>query len=351
MCFKSYLIQGKPYPCREARFRGRESVADRAGDGFAICIAHGRKRGMATVMIWFNAGHGRNLSVPTNSPHPRSVHVHNHVHGQSVNSDWQLIQLSMNRQRQPSWIVRSQSAVVNFPRTRIGHGHDLSAVADRLRIVTSPASPCPHRCQPIFRFISDQFQSMTTFDPVEVRKAVAEFTPRRAQKFQMVEKSLPAVTNARIVPLCFTSRALVTSLHFQDSNKIGGLPSALVGGRCAPAPLAPAHRPQTEVSGNQQRVALQDVKWVAHLSNTGSSHTRTNLPSGFVNCAADDTAPFRLARTLRNRLKNAPFRSSLPIRTALGEILASRKNRVLTKGSACLDQFPFFAAHLRLSWV
>jgi len=25
--------------------------------------------------------------------------------------------------------------------------------------------------------------------------------------------------------------------------------------------------------------------------------------SGFVNCAADDTAPFRLARTLRNRLK------------------------------------------------
>jgi hypothetical protein len=182
---------------------------------------------------------------------------------------------------------------------------------------------------------------MTTFDPVEVRKAVAEFTPRRPQKFQMVEKSLPAVTNARIVPLCFTSRALVTSLHFQDSNKIGGLPSALVGGRCAPAPLAPAHRPQTEVSGNQQRVALQDVKWVARLSKTGSSHTRTNLPYGFVNCVADDTAPFRLARTLRNRLKNAPFRSSLPIRTALGEILASRKNRVLTKVARALTNFHF----------
>jgi hypothetical protein len=76
----------------------------------------------------------------------------------------------------------------------------------------------------------------------------------------MVEKSLPAVTNARIVPLCFTSRALVTSLHFQDSNKIGGLPSALVGGRCAPAPLAPARRPKTEASSNHQRVVLQDVK-------------------------------------------------------------------------------------------
>jgi hypothetical protein len=32
---------------------------------------------------------------------------------------------------------------------------------------------------------------MTTFDPAEIRKAVAEFMPRRPQKFQVVEKSLP----------------------------------------------------------------------------------------------------------------------------------------------------------------
>jgi hypothetical protein len=96
---------------------------------------------------------------------------------------------------------------------------------------------------------------MTTFDPAEVRKAVAEFTPRRPQKFQVVEKSLPAVTNARIVPLRFTSRTLVTSLHFQDSNKGAGLPSALGGGRCAPAPLAPLadHRPKPDNSHKQAR--------------------------------------------------------------------------------------------------
>jgi hypothetical protein len=35
-------------------------------------------------------------------------------------------------------------------------------------------------------------------------------------------ESLAAVTNARTVPLRFTSRALVTSLHFQDSNKSAG---------------------------------------------------------------------------------------------------------------------------------
>jgi hypothetical protein len=86
---------------------------------------------------------------------------------------------------------------------------------------------------------------MTTFDPAEVRKAVAEFTPRRPQKFQVLNKPWFAVTNARIVPLRFTSRALVTSLHFQDSNQPGGLPSALVGGHCAP--LAD-HRPKPDNS-------------------------------------------------------------------------------------------------------
>jgi hypothetical protein len=87
---------------------------------------------------------------------------------------------------------------------------------------------------------------MTTFDPIEVRKAVAEFTPRRPQKFQAVEKPLAAATNARIVPLRFTSRALVTSLHFQYSNEGAELPSALGDGRCAPAPLDPLadHRPK-----------------------------------------------------------------------------------------------------------
>ena len=158
-------------------------------------------------MVRFSAGHGLKLSVSTNSPHPRTVHVHNHVHRQSVSTDWQRIRLAMNRQRPRSWIVRSQSAVVDFPRTRIGHGHDLSAVADRQRIVPVPASPRPHRRQPVSQFIFKPFHFMITFDPAEVRKAVTEFTPRRPQKLQVVEKSLAAVTNARIVPVRRASRS------------------------------------------------------------------------------------------------------------------------------------------------
>jgi len=152
VCFKSYLIQGKPYPCRAAGSHGRESVAVKARNGFAICIAHGRKRGMARVMIWFNAGLGRNLSVSTNSPHPRSIHANKHVHKQSVFTDRQWRQLSMNAQRQRSRIVRSQAKVVNHPRPRIGLGRDLSAVADRQCIMRVAASRCPPGLQPTSRF-------------------------------------------------------------------------------------------------------------------------------------------------------------------------------------------------------
>jgi len=225
VCFKPCLSQGTPYPCRVAGFHGRESVAVEARNGCAIGIAHGRKRGLATVMHRFNPGRGLKLSVSANSPHPRPVYGNNQVRKQSVNTDWQWIQSSMTAPRQRSWIVRRQSAVVDFPRTRIGQGHDLSPVPHRQRIVPVPASPRPTRCRPISRFTFNPFRFMTTFDPAEVRQAVAEFTPRRPQKFQVVEKSLPAVTNARIVPVRFTSRALVTSLHLQDSNKSGGLDS------------------------------------------------------------------------------------------------------------------------------
>ena len=152
MCFKSYLIQGKPYPCREAGSLGRELVAVEARNGYAIGIAHGRKRGMATVIIWFNAGHGRNLSVSTNSPHSRSVPAKNHVHKQSVFTDRQWRPLSMNGHRQRSRIIRSKTKVVNHPRPRIGHGRDLSAVADRQCFMRVAALPCPHGSQPVSRF-------------------------------------------------------------------------------------------------------------------------------------------------------------------------------------------------------
>jgi hypothetical protein len=213
------LRERKPYPCRVAGSRGRESVAVETRNGCAIWIAYGRKRGQATVMVRSSAGHGLKLSVSTNSPHPRTVHVHNHVHRQSVSTDWQRIQLAMNRQWQQSWIVRRQSAVVNFPRTRTGHGHDLSAVADRQRIVPVPASPLPQRRRPVSRFISNQFQSMTTFDPAEVRKAVAEFIPRRPQKFHDIIPAKEVIVELRQKGGSYRSIADLLTQHCLPTSK------------------------------------------------------------------------------------------------------------------------------------
>src|ERR1035438_5329564 len=158
-------------------------------------------------MTRFSAGHGLKLSVSANSPHPRPVHGNNHVHRQAVNTDWQRIQSSMTAPRQRSWIVRNQSAVVDFPCPQTGHEHGLSTNSIWQRIVPVPASPRPHRRQPVSQFIFKPFHFMITFDPAEVRKAVTEFTPRRPQKLQVVEKSLAAVTNARIVPVRRASRS------------------------------------------------------------------------------------------------------------------------------------------------
>jgi hypothetical protein len=187
-------------------------------------------------MIRLSAGHGLKLSVSANSPHPRTVHVHNHVPRQSVSTDWQRIQLSMNRQWQRSWIVRSQSAVVDSPRTRIGHGHGLSAVADRQRIVPVPASPRPHRRRPVSRSTFNPFRSMTTFDPAEVRKAVVEVPSRGifGRRDQRADCSA-ALHKPRARH----------ELAFSGQQQECGLPSALGGGHCAP--LAD-HRPKPDNS-------------------------------------------------------------------------------------------------------
>jgi hypothetical protein len=104
---------------------------------------------------------------------------------------------------------------------------------------------------------------MTTFNPSTVSKAVAELAPLRSRKFQVVEKVLPAVTNARIVPLRCTSRVLVTSLDFQDCNKSGELPSALGGGALRSgsdslnaALRPPLHLPRSPTSDRSQTIRI-----------------------------------------------------------------------------------------------
>jgi len=183
---------GQALPLPGGRFSRPRTVAGRAGDGFAICIAHGRKRGPATAMIRFNIGHGLKLSMSTNSLHPSPVHANNYIHNQSVLTNWQWQQLSPNRQRHWSWIVHRQSQVVNHPRRQTHCEPRLLTNSNWQGTVRGTAASRPHHCRPVSLFTFKPFRIMTTFDPSTVRKAVADFTPLRPQHFQVVEKSLPA---------------------------------------------------------------------------------------------------------------------------------------------------------------
>jgi hypothetical protein len=55
---------------------------------------------------------------------------------------------------------------------------------------------------------------MNTFDPAEVRKAVAEFTPRRPQKFQDLIPAKPVIVESRQKHASYRSIADLLTQHY-----------------------------------------------------------------------------------------------------------------------------------------
>lgn len=81
------------------------------------------------------------------------------------------------------------------------------------------ASSCPHGRQPISRFKFKSFHFMTTFDPSEVRKAVAEFTPRRPQKFQDLIPAKEVIVELRQKCASYHSIADLLTQHCLPTSK------------------------------------------------------------------------------------------------------------------------------------
>ena len=81
------------------------------------------------------------------------------------------------------------------------------------------ASSCPHGRQPISRFKFKSFHFMTTFDPAEVRKAVAEFTPRRPQKFQDLIPAKEVIVELRQKCASYHSIADLLTQHCLPTSK------------------------------------------------------------------------------------------------------------------------------------
>ena len=157
--------------------------------------------------------------MSANNPCPRSVHANRRVREQAAFSATQRTRQSANRQRPRTQIVHRQSAAVNCPRPRTGHGRNLSASMARQRIVRVVASPCPSCRRSFSRFTSASLPPMTSFDPATVRQAVAEFTPLRPQKFQDLIPAKDVIAELRQRRASYRAIAELLTQHCLPTSK------------------------------------------------------------------------------------------------------------------------------------
>lgn len=89
----------------------------------------------------------------------------------------------------------------------------------RQRVTRVSGLPCPHGLRSISGFLFKSFRPMNTFDPVEVRKAVAEFTPRRPQKFQDLVPAKEVIVELRQKGGSYRSIAELLTQHCLPTSK------------------------------------------------------------------------------------------------------------------------------------
>jgi hypothetical protein len=128
-------------------------------------------------------------------------------------------QSSVNTQRQQTRIVRRQSAAMDHPRPRTGHVRDLAVTVDWPRIIRFIGSPWPSCGRSISRFMSASFQPMSSFDPATARQAVAEFTPRRPEKFQDLFPAKEVIVELRQKRASYRAIAEFLTQHCLPTSK------------------------------------------------------------------------------------------------------------------------------------
>jgi hypothetical protein len=93
---------------------------------------------------------------------------------------------------------------------------------------------------------------MNTFDPVEVRKAVAEFTPRRPQKFQDLVPAKEVIVELRQKGGSYRSIAELLTIHCLPTSKtaIAMFCHQVLGENIRPRKRPARKRPPTSVPAN-----------------------------------------------------------------------------------------------------
>jgi hypothetical protein len=102
---------------------------------------------------------------------------------------------------------------------------------------------------------------MNTFDPVEVRKAVAEFTPRRPQKFQDLVPAKEVIVELRQKGGSYRSIAELLTQHCLPTSKtaIAMFCHQVLGENIRPRKRPARKRPPAPVSMNGGTVVTDSV--------------------------------------------------------------------------------------------
>jgi len=123
---------------------------------------------------------------------------------------------------------------------------------DWQRAIRVAVSPCPHGSPLISKSSFKSFRPMNTFDPAEVRKAVAEFTPRRPQKFQDLIPAKEVIIELRHKGGSYRSIADLLTQHCLPTSKtaIAMFCHQVLGENIRPRKRPARKRPPASVSAN-----------------------------------------------------------------------------------------------------
>ena len=127
--------------------------------------------------------------------------------------------MSVDTNRHWRQFARVQSAKAANPRPRVSHQLKLAADCPRQGRSRFVPSLCPLRRRLNFPSTSNMLPRMASFDPATVRQAVAEFTPRRPEKFQDLIPAKDVITELRQKRASYRAIAELLTQHCLPTSK------------------------------------------------------------------------------------------------------------------------------------
>ena len=153
------------------------------------------------------------------SPCPHTVRRPNRDSEQSAFVAKARPRQSANRCGTRSKTVRRPAAATDRPHSRSRRWLRLDANPGRPANIHCAALRCSCFHRPISQFQSERFHVMSSFDPAAVRKAVAEFTPSRPQKFQDLLPAKDVVVELRQKRASYRAIAELLTKHCLPTSK------------------------------------------------------------------------------------------------------------------------------------